>query len=204
MKKRLLIFWAAMLIFFGNYFVTRPQPVSDVMPTSHTIDTLRPATPVHVAVTTKKKRRKYSIPKRGELRQFMAKLAHAEGMGRTDVVNKYGYMGKYQFGRKTLNGIGFSHISNEEFLADVALQDSAMVLLLKKNERTLRTVIDTYSNQTVNGVYVTKSGILAGAHLVGPGGVLAFFYPEKYNFRVVDGNGRHISDYITTFGGYDI
>jgi hypothetical protein len=204
MKKRLLVFWAAILIFFGNYFVTRPQPVSDVMPTSHAIDTLRPAQPVQAAVIIKKKRRKYSIPKRGELHQFMAKLAHAEGMGRTDVVNKYGYMGKYQFGRKTLNGIGFSHISNEEFLADVALQDSAMVLLLKKNERTLKTVIDTYSNQTVNGVYVTKSGILAGAHLVGPGGVLAFFYPEKYNFRVVDGNGRHISDYITTFGGYDI
>jgi len=34
--------------------------------------------------------------------------------------------------------------------------------------------------------------------------VLSFFYPEKYTYNTVDGNGVHISKYISEFSGYTI
>ena len=46
---------------------------------------------------------------------FLSKLGYKESGNRYDVVNSYGYMGKYQFGRSTLEGLGY-YISKEDFL----------------------------------------------------------------------------------------
>jgi len=38
---------------------------------------------------------------------FLNAIGHRESSNRYDVVNKWGYMGKYQFGRKTLKNLGY-------------------------------------------------------------------------------------------------
>lgn len=166
---------------------------------------LRDSTIIRMVTTPSKKAIvKVSKPKlRGDMYAFMKRLGRAEGLGDYSIVSRTGYLGLYQFHPKTLRSLGFNN-SPEEFLASPQLQDSAMIEYMRMNAQELKSIIRKFSGTTVNGVYVTKAGILAGAHLVGSAGILAFFYPEKYAYRVVDGNGVHVSQYMTKFAGYDL
>lgn len=141
--------------------------------------------------------------RRGDLYAFMKKLGGVEGLGSYHTISKSGYLGLYQFHPKTLRSLGFN-VSTDEFLANPVLQDSAMISYMRMNAKELRSIINKFSGTTTNGVYVTKAGILAGAHLVGSAGVFAFFYPDKYSYRTVDGNGVHVRDYMKKFAGYDL
>lgn len=138
----------------------------------------------------------------GDMGKYLKAIARAEG-GHLKAVNQYGYMGKYQFGAKTLAGLGI-HVSRDSFLANERLQDSAMILNLRANRRILGRVIREYNGTWKDGIYITTSGILAGAHLVGAGGVLAYFYPEDYSHRTGDANGTQIVDYLGKFSGYRV
>jgi hypothetical protein len=140
---------------------------------------------------------------RGDLKAFLVHMGKIEGLGSYVTVSKRGYLGMYQFHPRTLRIMGVK-ASQEEFLQNPELQDSVMVAWMRDNARSLRGLIKRYHGTEHNGVYVTKAGIIAGAHLVGPGGVLAFFYPEKYNFRTSDGNGVHVSEYMKRFAHYDL
>ena len=55
-----------------------------------------------------------------------------ESGNRYDIVNRYGYMGKYQFGKKTLKGLGIK-VTQDEFLNSPYIQEKAMYALLKQN-----------------------------------------------------------------------
>jgi hypothetical protein len=138
---------------------------------------------------------------KGDMKKFMDKLFTIEGLGVSDTVNRYGHLGKYQFHPKTLRAIGFN-VPDEVFLSNVQMQDSALVELLRRNSKILKKVIQEWDQKYYNGIFVTKSGILAAAHLVGPGGVLAYFYPETYNHSTIDANGTSVEDYLRKFGGY--
>ena len=48
-------------------------------------------------------------------------------------------MGRYQFGKRTLRGLGFK-ISREEFLNSPKIQEEAMYKLLQTNKRYLKKV----------------------------------------------------------------
>ena len=136
-----------------------------------------------------------------DLRMFMHDVAMRESNNTPTAINKRGYLGKYQFHQRTLHQLGI-FVSDETFLNDESLQDSAMVLLLKKNDASLRTLIKQYSGQYYDGVYVTRSGILAGAHLVGIGGVQTFFNVAISPHPTQDSNGTTVQDYMTEFSGY--
>lgn len=138
-----------------------------------------------------------------DLDKFMHQMSMVESNNTLRAVNRFGMMGKYQFSPRTLKGLGID-VSKEEFLTNENLQDSAMVSLMKQNRRALRHIIQRYEGKIVNGVRITEAGILAGAHLVGPGGVLAFFYPEKYSHNTVDGNGVSVVYYMSKFANYEI
>src|SRR5210317_2016572 len=43
-----------------------------------------------------------------ELDNFLDAIGFRESGNRYDITNKWGYMGKYQFGRSTLKGLGFT------------------------------------------------------------------------------------------------
>jgi hypothetical protein len=132
---------------------------------------------------------------------FLHDVGFRESTNDYKVINRFGYLGKYQFGRKTLNAIGFKKITNRQFLSEPKIQEEAMLILLKKNKRTLRREIKKYVGKTINGIYITESGLLAAAHLAGAGNVKKFFY-KGYDFS--DGNGTKMTSYMTLFAGYKL
>lgn len=140
---------------------------------------------------------------RGNVNDLLMKLARYESGGQIDVVNRFGYMGKYQFSRKALLAVGID-VPQEEFLTNENLQDSAAVLYMKHNEVILKRTIKRFDHKIYGGIYVTKSGILASAHLVGPGGVLAYFYPDRYSHPTSDANGMTVAKYLAAFSRYKI
>ena len=133
--------------------------------------------------------------------KFLEDLGMRESSGNYKAVNQFGYLGKYQFGRKTLNALGFDKVSNREFLANSSIQEEAMFALLLHNKRILRRQIEKYHGQTINGIYITESGILAAAHLAGPGNVKKFFR-KGYEFH--DGNGTKMTSYMIKFSNYKL
>ena len=133
--------------------------------------------------------------------QFLEDLGMRESSGNYKAVNQFGYLGKYQFGRRTLNALGYENVSNREFLANGSIQEEAMYALLTHNRKILRRTINKYSGKTINGIYITESGILAAAHLAGPGNVKKFFR-KGYEFR--DGNGTKMTSYMTKFSMYKL
>ena len=135
-----------------------------------------------------------------ELENFLDAVGFRESSNDYTVTNKWGYMGKYQFGRSTLKGLGFK-VTKEEFLNNPQLQEEAMMALLLHNKEKLQKYIDVFDGQTINGMYISESGILAAAHLGGQGSVKRYFKNGKV-FK--DGFGTKITSYMAQFSGYDI
>mgnify|MGYP005992920433 CR=1 FL=1 len=140
------------------------------------------------------------VPRRG-LDHFLHDIGMRESSNRYHIKNKWGYLGKYQFGRRTLDQIGFKKVSNERFLRSPRIQEQAMRTLLKHNRHVLRRTIKKYNNTFVSGILVTESGILAGAHLAGPRAVKRFLRGGKDKR---DGLGTPVSSYIKKFSGYNL
>jgi len=115
-------------------------------------------------------------------------------------VNRFGYMGKYQFGRSTLKSIGII-CTPQEFIDHPLLQDHAMELYLLHNKKQLSEFIGKYQFTKYRGIYITESGIVAAAHLGGAGSVKLFF---KGGIIFKDGNGVPITTYMKEFGGYNL
>ena len=76
-----------------------------------------------------------------------------------------------------------------------------MLILLKRNKRTLRREIKKYVGKTINGVYITESGLLAAAHLAGAGNVRKFF---RKGYEFYDGNGTKMTSYMIKFANYNL
>ena len=135
-----------------------------------------------------------------EQEMFLNAIGMRESSNRYDVVNKWGYMGKYQFGRKTLRNLGYK-VSKKEFLNNPLLQEQAMLDLLSHNKKILKNYISYWDGKIINGEVITESGILAAAHLAGPGNVRKYFKKGK-DFS--DGNGTKLTKYLTQFSGYEL
>lgn len=131
---------------------------------------------------------------------FLDAMGHQESGNRYNVVNRYGYMGKYQFGKSTLKTLKIK-VTRQEFLNDTFLQEYAMHKHLLYNKKRLDKYINKYEGQIVNDILVTESGLLAAAHLCGAGSVKKWFRTGKI---AEDGNGVTITSYMKRFGGYDL
>ena len=141
------------------------------------------------------------VPEIKDHNKFLDDIGFRESSNNYKAVNQFGYLGKYQFGRKTLNSLGFENVSNREFLENVSIQEEAMYALLNHNKKILRRQIQKYHGQTIHGIYITESGILAAAHLAGAGNVRKFFR-KGYEFK--DGNGTKMTSYMVRFSGYKL
>ena len=131
---------------------------------------------------------------------FLKAIGHRESGNRYEIVNSYGYMGRYQFGKATLKGLGFD-VTTDEFINSPYIQEKAMQKLLLHNRKKLRKLIEEYEGETVHGVLITESGVLAAAHLAGAGNVRKFFR-RGYEFK--DGYGTKMTSYMTQFNGYKL
>ena len=132
---------------------------------------------------------------------FKEALAIRESQGDYKIVNSYGYMGKYQFGKETLKIIGVKN--TQKFLKDPVLQEKAFVAYLQKNKWILRKEIAKYDGKVVGGVFITESGILAAAHLGGAGAVKKYLRSNGSQ-SFTDGYGTNIKSYLKKFSGFDV
>lgn len=131
---------------------------------------------------------------------FKQAVAVKESQGLYKIVNRFGYMGKYQFGKSTLRGLGIK--DTKEFLNNPKMQERAFKALLSKNKWELRKEIHRFEGQVIKGITITESGLLAAAHLAGAGSVKSFL-KSKGNKGFRDGFGTSLKSYIKRFGGYD-
>ena len=132
---------------------------------------------------------------------FRQAIAYKESRGILNMVNPYGYMGKYQFGRSTLRTVGVYDF--QEFLRNASWQDKAFKALIARNKWELRKEIKTYKGRVINGIKITESGLIAAAHLGGAGSVKKYLRSNGRNgFK--DGFGTSLKSYMKKFGGYDV
>jgi hypothetical protein len=186
----LIFLLSIMSAFTRLVFITPKVEVIEVQPIIKPLEIVEPKLEV-----------KIEIPAIRNHNKFLDEVGFRESSNNYKAVNQFGYLGKYQFGRKTLNAIGFEDVSNYEFLSNPEIQEEAMLVLLQKNKHTLRREIKKYVGETVNGIYITESGILAAAHLGGAGNIRKFFR-KGYEFE--DGNGTKITSYMVRFAGYNL
>ena len=118
-------------------------------------------------------------------------------------INSLGYLGKYQFGRSTLKVLRIKKIDN--FINIPELQEKAFLMNVMRNKWILRREIERFRGKKINNILITESGIIAAAHLSGPGNVKKFLRNNcNNNLDFKDINGTKISDYIRIFRNYDI
>tara|TARA_R100000656_G_scaffold86856_1_gene63111 strand:- start:229 stop:732 length:504 start_codon:yes stop_codon:yes gene_type:complete len=157
-----------------------------VAPTSHNLIYEQPIEEVVVVVKN--------------MNLFLQDLGHQESGNNYEIVNRFGYMGRYQFGKSTLRTLKI-RVTKEAFLNSPDLQEYAMQQNLLYNKKRLQKYINKYAGEIHNGIFITESGILAAAHLGGAGSVKKYFRSGKI---MKDGNGIKITSYLERFGGYQL
>jgi len=132
-------------------------------------------------------------------KEFMDAIGERESGNNYRCVNSIGYIGKYQFGRARLYDLDYSldgwhpanrpalkMVTKENFLLNNDLQDH----LFKKHVALLAKIIIAKYPEEIKKY--SLSGMIAGAHLKGMGG-LKQFIDGKDN---ADAFGTKISEYI--------
>jgi len=159
----------------------------------------------------------------GSYDDFFSALRQRESSGDYTVVNRLGYAGAYQFGEAALFDLGYAardgnlynnHYDNgflgkngidslSDFLEDSDEQDGAASAWFAMLWSRIRASdLEFYDGQTLNGVALTKSGMIAAAHLAGTGGLKNFIESGGVT-SAKDGNGTSVVDYLKLFAGYE-
>lgn len=147
---------------------------------------------------------------------FLEALGVRESSGRYDNDKNPYYHGKYQMGLDALHEakyydknkgvfLGKNGIDSvKDFLNNPAAQEDAIRRFTNSQWKQVQSNCGyLYKGQTINGVKLTDSGVIAGAHLVGAGGVCTYI---KTNGKTIprDKYGTTVEEYIRKFAGYDV
>lgn len=140
-----------------------------------------------------------------ELKRYLDLIGHNESGNNPKAWNRYGYIGKYQFGHAARESCGYGHIEFKDFTNDPSIwsekdQEAAMITLLSKNESYLSDIIHKYNGKVIKGTIITESGILAAAHLAGASGVKRYFHNGS---NPKDAYGTSLEDYLIKFSGFN-
>ncbi len=131
---------------------------------------------------------------------FKEHIGFKESQGRYNEINTLGYLGKYQFGEETLNTLGVTNI--DYFLSSPKLQEKIFLKNIKRNKKILADYINQFDGVVLNNIKVTESGILAAAHLAGPGGVKKYL-KRRGKVNISDAYGSSVKHYLKQFSGYN-
>ena len=93
-----------------------------------------------------------------ELNRFLTDIGFRESGNRYDITNTWGYMGKYQFGKSTLKGLGFE-VTRKEFLNNPQLQEELWWRYYYITKKSYKTILIYLDGKTINGMYISESGI---------------------------------------------
>lgn len=131
---------------------------------------------------------------------FREAVAFKESQGKYNKINSLGYLGKYQFGKTTLNRIKI--YDTNKFLNTPELQEEAFIVLCSVNKWILIRDIKRSVGKRINGIEITESGILAAAHLAGAGNVKKYLRSNGSDI-FIDAYGTNVQHYMKKFAGYD-
>lgn len=138
---------------------------------------------------------------------YLEKLAMLESSNNYKAINKYGYMGKYQFNKKILKNlidlnllkIDYKDIEVNNFINNDSLQEVAIRILTAHNHKILRNYgLIKYVGTTINEVEITLNGMLAASHLRGPRAVKKFI-ESNGSINLEDANNTSVKKYMLHF-----
>jgi hypothetical protein len=139
---------------------------------------------------------------------FRELLAIHESSGRYGVVNQFGFLGRYQFGKMRLTDLGLIDITgwrwglyDEKFLRDSKLQDATFAVHVAQHLRTIDRRYASKMGAEIAGIPLTASGLVAAAHLVGMGAVAQMIRTGNIP---QDANGTTAIQYMKWMGGKDL
>ena len=142
---------------------------------------------------------------KSELNRFIDSMYKAESSYYPDKINRIGAFGAFQFRECTLKSLGYK-VSLKQFKKNpdcfpYSVQREAMIKLMQSNENDLKEVIQLWEGKyNSRNILITKSGILAAAHLSGVRHV------KNYLFKDIDRkdcNKTTISAYMDKFKSYN-
>ncbi len=160
----------------------------------------------------------------GSYSDFLQALRMRESSGDYSAVNTLGYLGAYQFGEAALVDLGIvardgNAFDNDfgggftgklgitsitDFLTTPEAQDAAALEWMPLLWRYLEALdLDLILGHVVADIHLTASGLLAGAHLLGAGGVRDWVQSGG-DPALTDGYATPLGEYLSTFGGYEI
>lgn len=142
-----------------------------------------------------------------QLDMFINHLGYKESGNNWKIVNDINCLGEWQFSESTLKHLGYEHITAETFKSDSSifprkLQLEILKTYMKINELSLKPY-EKYIGTEINGIPITKSGLLAGSHLGGVGSIKLFIESNGFIDKE-DLYGTKISNYIKEFSIYDL
>jgi len=142
-----------------------------------------------------------------ELNRFIIDLGRRESGNNWMSINLIGCFGEWQFKESTIHYLGYKHVTLKKFIKDPEvfppeLQRKVLESLIKVNMVLLKDY-NHYIGQTIRGVTVTKSGLIAAAHLGGARSV-RLFLTSGGKLDKEDTLGTAVSNYMKKFSFYDI
>ena len=158
----------------------------------------------------------FASKKRENKTKFFKALGYKESGSKYNKVNKFGYLGKYQFGESALTGLGYYNkdgsakndwkgtwtgkygiFSKQDFLNNPVVQEIAARELTTTNWEIAKSYkLDRFVGRKMHGIYVTKEGILAAMHLKGPTSVNNFI---THGVNSTDALGTGVKKYMHLF-----
>jgi hypothetical protein len=142
-----------------------------------------------------------------EFSRFINDLGRRESGNNWLCINRIGCFGEWQFAESTLQYLGFRKITLKRFKANPfifprEMQADALKALIKINLIYLKDY-DRFKGDSIKGILITKSGMIAASHLGGAGS-LQKFLNSGGRINKKDLFGTSISDYLKKFCAYDI
>ena len=142
-----------------------------------------------------------------ELSRFISDLGFSESRNNWLSVNQIGCFGEWQFHEATLKFLGYRKITLKNFrenpnIFPPELQLKALKALIKVNLSLLNDYAH-FIGDSIHGIRITKSGMIAASHLGGAGS-LQKFLDSKGIIDRKDVLGTSISDYLKRFSYYDL
>ena len=166
-----------------------------------------------------------------DIDNFYIKLAERESSNRPYIMNELGYVGLYQMGESALVDAGYykpkpiitgkkpgAQYNNDwsgewtgkngiNSLEDFRQNPEVQTKAIKEYHKRIWTYLKPYHHlegQEIGGVKLTKSGMIAAAHLVGQGNFRNRFLASLGTDVPEDGNKIPCTKYLDLFKGYEI
>lgn len=142
-----------------------------------------------------------------EFLRFINDLGRRESGNNWQCVNCIGCFGEWQFAESTVQFLGFKNVTLKKFRANPyifprELQWKVLESLIKVNLFLMKDY-EHFIGDTIKGVPISKSGMIAAAHLGGARSVKLFLTSDG-RLDKEDVLGTAVSNYMKRFSFYDI